>query len=54
VLVDATLGASLRCTSRLGGEDFDVLEVEEVYLDEEFPEDVFTSREPLLWRQNDR
>ena len=30
VLVDATLGALLRCTSRLGGEDVDALEVEEI------------------------
>jgi hypothetical protein len=51
VLVDTERGVLLRCASRLGGEDFDALEVEEIYFDERFGEDVFTSREPLPWRQ---
>jgi len=33
-----------------GGKDFDALEVEEVYFDERFGEDVFASRQPLSWR----
>jgi hypothetical protein len=50
VVVDAERGVLLRCASRLGGKDFDALEVEEIYFDERFGEDVFTSREPLSWR----
>jgi hypothetical protein len=50
VVVDAERGVLLRCASRLNGEDFDALEVEEIYFDERFGEDVFTSREPLPWR----
>ena len=50
VLVDTERGVLLRCASRLNGEDFDALEVEEIYFDERFGEDVFTSREPLSWR----
>ena len=50
VVVDAERGVLLRCASRLGGEDFDALEVEEIHFDERFPEDVFTSHEPLPWR----
>ncbi len=50
VIVDLERGILLRTASRLGGEDIDALEVEEVYFDERFPEDVFTSREPLPWR----
>jgi hypothetical protein len=50
VVVEAERGVLLRCASRLGGEDFDALEVEEIYFDERFGEDVFTSREPLPWR----
>ena len=46
---DAERGVLLRCASRLGGEDFDALEVEEIHFDEHFPEDVFTSPEPLPW-----
>ncbi len=49
-VVDAERGVLLRCASRLGGKDFDALEVEEIYFDERFGEDVFTSREPLSWR----
>lgn len=49
VLVDSERGVLLRCASRLGGEDFDALEVEEIHFDERFPEDVFTSPEPLPW-----
>lgn len=48
-IVDAERGVLLRLASRLGGRDFDALEVEEIYFDEQFPEDVFTSREPLAW-----
>jgi hypothetical protein len=50
VVVDTERGVLLRCASRLGGKDFDALEVEEIYFDERFGEDVFTSREPLPWR----
>jgi len=50
VVVDTERGVLLRCASRLGGEDFDALEVEEIYFDERFGEDVFTSRQPLSWR----
>jgi hypothetical protein len=49
-VVDAERGVLLRLASRLDGEDFDALEVEEIYFDERFGEDVFTSREPLPWR----
>jgi hypothetical protein len=49
-VVDAERGVLLRCASRLRGEDFDALEVEEIHFDEHFDEDVFTSREPLAWR----
>jgi hypothetical protein len=54
VVVDTERGILLRCASRLSGENFDALEIEEVYFDEKFLEDGFTSREPLQWRQNDR
>jgi hypothetical protein len=40
----------LRLASRLGGEDFEALEVEEIHLDERFSEDTRASREPLPWR----
>ena len=50
VLVDSERGVLLRCASRLNGEDFDALEVEEIRFDERFPEDVFDSCEPLPWR----
>jgi hypothetical protein len=50
VVVDTERGVLLRCASRLGGKDFDALEVEEIYFDEHLGEDVFTSREPLPWR----
>jgi hypothetical protein len=49
VLVDSERGVLLRCASRLGGEDFDALEVEEIHFDEQFSEEVFRSREPLSW-----
>jgi hypothetical protein len=49
LLVDAQRGVLLRCASRLEGKDFDALEVEEIYFDERFEEDVFTVRAPLLW-----
>ncbi len=48
-VVDAERGVLLRCASRLGGEDFHSLEVEEIHFDEQFPEDTFASREPLPW-----
>jgi hypothetical protein len=47
--VDAERGVLLRLASRLKGKDFDALEVEEIHFDVRFPEDVFTSREPLPW-----
>lgn len=47
-LVDAERGIVLRCASRLGDEDFDALEVEEVFFDEPFGSEVFRSREPLF------
>lgn len=50
VLVDAERGVILRCASRIGGEDFDALEVEEISYDEPLPEDVFSSCQPLPWR----
>ena len=49
VVVDAERGVLLRCASRLGGEDFDALEVEEIHFDEHFPEGTFASRDPLPW-----
>ncbi len=48
--MDSERGVLLRCASRLGGKDIDVLEVEEIHCDERFGEDVFTSREPQPWR----
>lgn len=50
VLVDAERGVILRCASRIGGEDFDALEVEEIHFDEPLPADVYTAPEPLPWR----
>lgn len=50
VLVDAERGVLLRCASRLRGEDFDALEVEEIHFDEHFSKETFNSRQPLLWR----
>ena len=48
-LVDAERGVLLRIASRLDGEDFDALEVEEIHFDERFPGEVFALREPLPW-----
>ncbi|MGB3633681.1 MAG: hypothetical protein WA982_06545 [Rubrobacteraceae bacterium] len=48
-LVDTERGVLLRCASRLNGADFHTLEVEDIYFDEQFTEDVFTSHEPLAW-----
>jgi hypothetical protein len=48
-LVDAERGVLLRCASRLDGEDFDALEVEEIHFDERFTGEVFSSRQPLAW-----
>ena len=48
-LVDSERGVLLRCASRLGGEDFDALETEEIHFDERLPEDVFSAKEPLPW-----
>jgi hypothetical protein len=49
VVVDIERGVLLRCASRLGGEDFDVLEVEEIHFDERFDDDTFSLRQPLPW-----
>jgi hypothetical protein len=49
VVVDAERGVLLRCAARLDGVEFDALEVEEIHFDEQLPEGVFTSREPLPW-----
>lgn len=48
-VVDAERGVLLRLASRLGGKDFDALEVEEIHFDERFRNEVFASREPLRW-----
>ncbi len=48
-VVDAERGVLLRLASRLGGEDIDALEVEEIHFDEPFGDEVFDSREPLSW-----
>ena len=48
-VVDAERGVLLRTASRLDGEDFDALEVEEIRFDECFGQDVFDSRETLPW-----
>ncbi len=50
VVVDAERGVLLRCASRLRGEDFDALEVEEIHFDEQLGGEVFDSRQPLPWR----
>jgi hypothetical protein len=50
VLVDSERGVLLRCASRLDGEDFDALEVEEIHFDESFGKAVYTSRDPRPWR----
>ncbi|MBA2617207.1 MAG: hypothetical protein H0U91_03430 [Rubrobacter sp.] len=50
VVVDAERGGLLRCASRLRGEDFDALEVEEIHFDEQLGGEVFDSRQPLPWR----
>lgn len=49
MVVDAERGVLLRCASRLDGMDFDAIEVEEIHFDEQLPEGIFTSREPLPW-----
>jgi hypothetical protein len=49
VVVDAERGVLLRTASRLKGEDFEALEIEEIHFDQQLPEDTFASREPLLW-----
>jgi hypothetical protein len=49
VVVDAERGVLLRCASRLRGEDFDALEVEEIHFDEPLGREVFDSRQPLPW-----
>jgi len=48
--VDAERGVLLRCASRLRGEDFDALEVEEIHFDEQLAREVFGARQPLPWR----
>ena len=49
-IVDAERGVVLRLASRMGGEDFDALEVEEIHFDERFSQEMFDSRRPLAWR----
>ena len=49
VVVDAERGVLIRCASRLRGEDFDALEVEEIHFDEPLGAEVFDSRQPLPW-----
>lgn len=48
-VVDAERGVLLCFASLLRGQDFDALEIEEIHFDERFPDDAFTSREPLPW-----
>jgi hypothetical protein len=48
-VVDAERGVLPRCASRLRGEDFDALEVEEIHFDEPLGAEVFDSRQPLPW-----
>ncbi len=50
VVVDAERGVLLRCASRLRGEDFDALEVEEIHFDEHLDAEVFGARQPIPWR----
>lgn len=50
VVVDAERGVLLRCASRLRGEDFDALEVEEIHFDEHLDAEVFSARWPIPWR----
>jgi hypothetical protein len=45
-VVDAERGVVLRLASRLGGEAFDALEVEEIRFEGRFGQDVFDSRDP--------
>ena len=52
--MDAERGVLLRTARRLRGEDCEALEIEEIQFDERFEEDVFTSREPLVWTSNRR
>lgn len=49
-VVDLEKGILLRLASRLNGNDFEALEIEDVHYDEPFGEEVFTLREPLPWR----
>jgi len=49
-VVDLERGVLLRLASRLEGEDFDALEVQEIFFDERFSDDVFTSHDVLPWR----
>ncbi len=49
-VVNAERGVVLRLASRLGDEDFDALEVEEIRFDGRFGQEVFDSRDPLPWR----
>lgn len=46
LLVDAERGVVLRCANKLKGIEFDVLEMEEVYFDEYFAEEMFAPPEP--------
>jgi hypothetical protein len=47
VVVDAECGVLMRCASWLRGKDFDALEIEEIYFDEQFTKEMFNSRQPL-------
>jgi hypothetical protein len=49
-VVDLERGVLLRVASRLRGEDFDALEIEEIRFDERFGHEAFTSCELLPWR----
>ncbi len=50
VIVDLERDVLPSTASRLGGEDIDALEVEEIHFDKRFGEEVFSSRDPLSWR----
>lgn len=49
LLVDRERGAVLRCANRLRGVEFDVLEMEEVYFDERFAEEVLLPPRPVSY-----
>jgi len=49
LLVDRERGIVLRCANKLKGAEFDVLEMEEVYFDEHFAEEVLLPPQPLSY-----